>query len=251
MQVLISQVIPQTLDNKRQSYNYEINIECITPATKQLQNTLKLKDDEVYISFVAPEIFQLDINGKQSEKNGHKYIDYWNKQVDMTIIAAKSILKECPSLKVIIIAIKIDDQEFDKLIYQYKQNGKTPDYLVTFHFQNGGEDAFDTNQLCYHSESNLENVMLTPFKTYYQMLEPGAHETNLDKSYGLSVTSISQIEQIKSPKQNTFYFVYLENILQFLRHPGKKDKIITQSVKFGDGETVNLYKPTNEHFKGE
>ncbi|CAL5987209.1 Hypothetical_protein [Hexamita inflata] len=138
----------------------------------------------------------------------------------MTQLAAEQIMNEFPSIKVVIIAIKINDSKFNKLLQhsskqyisnKFNETGKTPDYLMSFNFSKGGESAFNVQLLNFHSEINANNILRTNIKTYLSLFEPGSHLNTVDKSYNLSITSIARIKL--NNNINKFIFIYKASFL--------------------------------------
>ncbi|CAL6052614.1 Hypothetical_protein [Hexamita inflata] len=153
--------------------------------------------------------------------NDKLYENYLDKQIDMTKIAANSIFQLKQNLKVVIIAVKIDDSKALSYFEQKCVQSKTPQYLVTFHFQNEGENSFDTSMLNQHSSSNTENILMNIMKTFSTIYEivPDKKE-NQCKNHGKRVCTIQSVQTSKNVNnaKKQFIIEYRTSFLKFVNN---------------------------------
>ncbi|CAL5996046.1 Hypothetical_protein [Hexamita inflata] len=115
-------MVSHTIETEDQPVSEEQNANCkYIPKMKVKNNTQvqnRISEELIFISFIAPELVQLEkVKQNNQQDTANVLIEqYWDKQVQMSQIAARSIFIEQPQLKVVIIAIKIDDQDFGKLM---------------------------------------------------------------------------------------------------------------------------------------
>ncbi|CAL5978418.1 Conserved_hypothetical protein [Hexamita inflata] len=146
--------------------------------------------------------------------NQKLYESYLDKQIDMTKIAANSIFQLKQNLKVVIIAVKFDDSKVLRYFEQKCTQSKTPQYLITFHFQNGGENSFDTSMLNRHSSSNTENILMNLMKSFSTFCEIVPYKQN--ENQGKHVCTMQSVQTSKNVKNDKKQFI-IENRASFLK----------------------------------
>ncbi|CAL5976586.1 Hypothetical_protein [Hexamita inflata] len=262
MEILLAQIIPKEIQVNKNKLNnifyYGIshtdnskdqNIQATL--TKNPADVLKkvikqeqcINQDEIYISFLAPELVQLTLSKQglsSTQQIDDQYQYYWDKQTIMSQVAAQSIFIEYPSLKVIIIAIKIDDSDFynylcasSNTLQEAYMPRTTPDYLITFNFVNGGENAFNVQLLDYHSKVNSQNILFSTITTYSYILEIAPHDVgcNKDKCKNRAFGSISSQQGCSNSAKayllnNTLNIRFLDSFLKLLK---KQETVISHT----------------------
>ncbi|CAL6106741.1 Hypothetical_protein [Hexamita inflata] len=249
MELLLTHIIPTTLSNNIQELYYEVGClqqiqinqqQIINQDQKDLQqfyNQQLIRENEIFISFLPSERIQLDRTTIENVgmQNKELRLEMWAKQVSMTQLAATKIFQQNPEYKVIIIAVKVDNQDLANVIInsaismieQPKIFGQTTDYLITYHFLKGSENAFNCNYLKQAQvyKGNNQNQ----FISMYQMHEIGAHPKEdssvnaqyLPTAFTSNINSISQpkVKKHKLNKYNSplFTISYQPELLQFLQ----------------------------------